>query len=237
VPCWAELESPDPGGAAEFYRELFGWRYDPDGVFRRDGLAVAGMVAGTAGWLTYLASDDLGVLADLAVDSGGELLRPSTEIPGRGRSALLTDVSGAPFGLWQRTGFPGAQLGSEPGTVCFSELVTPDVDAAGAFYGKVFGWRAQAGDMVPGREYYDWLLGDWIVGGMIEEPAATTAHWRMTVEVAGLSDTLRRCDKRSGRVDVEPTGVAVGRYAGLVDPYGARFGVIELIPELRDLAM
>ena len=34
VPCWAELESSDPGGAAAFYRELFGWRYDPDGVFR-----------------------------------------------------------------------------------------------------------------------------------------------------------------------------------------------------------
>jgi predicted enzyme related to lactoylglutathione lyase len=236
VLCWAELESSDPGGAATFYRELFGWRYDPDGVFRRDGLAVAGLRAGTAGWLAYLAGDDLGGLVDQAVDSGGEILRQPVEVPGRGRSALLADTSGAAFGIWQRTGFPGAQLGSEPGTVCFGELATPDVGAAGAFYGKVFGWTAQPGDMVPGSEYYDWLLGEWIVGGMIESAAGTTAHWRITIEVAELSDTLLRCRDLGGRVEIEPFDVAVGRYARIVDPYGAGFGVIELIPELRDLA-
>lgn len=236
VPCWAELESSDPGGAAAFYRELFGWRYDPDGVFRRDGLAVAGLRPGTAGWLTYLAGDDLAGLVGQAVDSGGEILRPPTEVPGRGRSALLADTSGAAFGIWQRTGFPGAQLSSEPGTVCFSDLVTPDVGAAGSFYGKVFGWSAQPGGIAPGSESYDWLLGEWIVGGLTEAPAQTTARWRITVEVADLSATLRRCRELDGRVEAEPFGVAVGRYAGLVDPYGAAFGVIELIPELRGVA-
>jgi predicted enzyme related to lactoylglutathione lyase len=35
---------------------------------------------------------------------------------------------------------------------------------------------------------------------------------------------------------VEPTEVGVGAYAQLLDPNGAAFGIVELSPELRQLA-
>src|SRR5436190_15333331 len=90
VPCWAELASADPSAAVEFYHALFGWRYDPgESVFQLGGSAVAGLVANPsepAGWLTYLASDDLAGLFDLVVDSGGAVLAPPMEVAGRGRA-------------------------------------------------------------------------------------------------------------------------------------------------------
>jgi uncharacterized protein len=239
VPCWAELRTSDPGSAAAFYRELFGWQFDPvEGLFRRGGYAVAGVVTAArypAGWLTYLAGDDLDGLTELAVDSGGALVQAPREVPARGRSAVLADPAGATFGIWQRGGFAGAQIGSEPGTMCFTELITPDVPTAAAFYGKMFGWSAQPGEMAPGRQYLDWLLGDRVVAGLVEA-AGEPAQWRTTVEVADLDEVRGRCLDRYGQVALEPIEVSVGRYARLVDPYGAVFGVIELIPELRDLA-
>jgi predicted enzyme related to lactoylglutathione lyase len=239
MPCWAELRSADPPVAAEFYRELFGWAYEPDaGWFRRGGLAVAGLVRpgdGPRGWLTYLATDEVAGLTDLAVDAGGALLLAPVEIPGRGRAALLADPAGAVFGAWQRGRFAGAQVGSEPGTVCWSELVTPDVPGSTAFYSKVFGWTAQPGELAPGLEYQEWIVGEQIVGGMYEVPVGVHAQWRSTIEVADLAAVRRRCLDLAGRVLLEPIDVAVGRYARLADPEGAGFGVVELVPELRDL--
>jgi len=239
MPCWAELVTSDPSAVAEFYRDLLGWRYDPaDQVFRLRGAAVAGLVPSRgqpAGWVTYIACDDLAELTGLVADSGGEVLRPPEDLPGRGRYALLADASGAVFGAWQSGRFGGSQLGSEPGTVCFSELATPDVAAGTTFYGKVFGWAAQVGELAPGHPYHDWLIGDRVLGGMYELPAGVSAHWRTTVEVADLERVLRRCRDRYGRVEVDPIEVTVGRYARIVDPYGAGLGVIELIPELSAL--
>jgi uncharacterized protein len=232
VPCWAEVATPDPVVAAGFYGALFGWAYE-DGVFRLRGLAVAGLVESeSARWLTYLAGDDLAGLVDLAVDAGGELVRTPVPASGYGRCALVADPSGAPFGVWQRGGLAGAQLASEPGTICFSDLATPDLSTAAAFYGKVFGWAAQPGELAPGWAYHDWLMGDRVVGGLVEvegEPA----QWRTTIEVADLDTVRDRCLDRHGSVVQEPTPVTVGRYARLADPYGATFGVIELEPELR----
>lgn len=232
VPCWAEVATPDPVAAADFYGALFGWAY-ADGVFRLGGLAVAGLVeSATPRWLTYLNGDDAAGLVDLAVDAGGELVRAPGATPGCAHSALVTDPSGATFGVWQRTGLAGAQLASEPGAICFSDLVTPDLPTAAAFYGKVFGWAAQPGELAPGWAYHDWLIGDRVVGGLVEAPGEP-AQWRTTIEVADLNAVRDRCLAEHGTVVLQPMEVTVGRYARFADRHGAMFGVIELEPELR----
>src|SRR5947199_1727299 len=62
TPCWAELTSADPAGAAGFYAELFGWELDGD-RFLLQGRAVAGLNRAEAGrpegWVTYLAATHL----------------------------------------------------------------------------------------------------------------------------------------------------------------------------------
>ncbi len=235
MPCWAELTTTDPSGTAGFYRELFGWRHDPDeGVFRLDGLAVAGVVAGPAPapWLTYFACDNVEALAGLATDAGGQVRRRAARA-GRGCAVVLTDPGGAPFGAWQRAGFAGAQLGSQPGTVCWSELATHDIDRCTAFYGKVFGWSTQPGELGAEWGHIELLLIDRLVGSVYEVPAKVPAQWRTTIEVADLDVVRQRCRDRNGRVALEPVELGIGRYARFVDPSGAGFGVVELIDELR----
>jgi uncharacterized protein len=238
TPCWARLRTADRDAAAAFYGGLFGWGLDGD-VFRRGDAVVAGLsnepAAGTQ-WLTYFASDDIGALAERVVDCGGTVLRP-VSAGTRGSAALFRDPAGAEFGGWQRGTLAGAQIGVEPGTVCWSELVTGDEPAAERFYGKLFGWSAQTGALAPERGYREWQVHARVVAGMVP-PAALgepdgVVRWQTTVEVLEVGAAVQRCLDLGGRVVQGPVDLLVGRYTRLVDPLGATFNVIELIPELR----
>jgi predicted enzyme related to lactoylglutathione lyase len=243
TPCWAQLGTPDIATSEAFYRGLFGWCADADeGAFRLGGLAVAGLVAGNgpgsgpAGWLTYVATERIDALPDLVSGGGGATVRAPEPLGTKARAALFTDPSGAVFGGWQRTGLPGAQLAGEPNTVCWSDLATGDEPGATTFYGKVFGWEAQPGEMADGMDYREWLSGGRVIGGIVPlRGARIPAHWRTAVEVACLDWTIQRCRDLGGRLGFGPIDVLVGRYAELVDPHGAAFGIVELIPELRRL--
>ena len=137
TPCWVELASTDPGRAQDFYASLFGW--EPAGDrFKLAGRAAAGLTrtrpGRPAGWLTYLAADDLGAAVQRFAAAGGRCL--SGPMDGRGgQGAVVADPSGATLGLWQAAGFAGAQVAGEPGTMAWPELLTDDVAAAEDFYG------------------------------------------------------------------------------------------------------
>jgi len=232
TPCWARLRTADPEAAAAFYAGVFGWRLDGE-VFRRGDAVVAGLEAGPgAGWLTYFASDDIAALAGRVVDCGGTVVRPRS-VGTRGSAALFRDPAGAEFGGWQRGTLAGAQIGVEPDTVCWSELVTGDEPGAECFYGKVFGWSAQTGVLAPERGYREWQGNGRVVAGLVPASGAEPARWRTTVEVLEVTAAVQRCLDLGGRVLQGPVDLLVGRYTRLVDPLGATFSVIELIPELR----
>jgi predicted enzyme related to lactoylglutathione lyase len=158
VPCWIDLELPDPDEAAEFYAGLFGWDFESRApetapfrylVGQLRGLDVAAIgsptddTGTTAAWRTWVAVASADASAALVRNHGGEVLSPPADIPGAGRSALCADPAGAVFGLWEPHGTPGARLVNEPGTWNFSDLSTKDPVAAIAFYGAVFGWVAR----------------------------------------------------------------------------------------------
>lgn len=246
TPCWSELASPDPAAAGAFYSGLFGWGVEVTEVgshmFTMGGLAVAGMVQTAvpdqpSAWFTYMSTEDIAATTEAVTTAGGVVLRPPTDVSDRGQLALFADSEGAAFAVWQRGTFRGAQLASEPGAVCWSELATRDVAATSAFYGKVFGWTDQPGSVVTGHEYFEWSVNNRVVGGMIpmgeQFPPEVPSHWRTTVEVDDCAAVVDRCRELGGQVLVGPLDVLVGQYAQLLDPLGAALGVIDLIPELR----
>lgn len=113
--AWDELVTPDIEGARSFYGTVFGWGsrdMDMGGdvsyvVFTRgDGEDVCGAMQqqgspGPASWLSYLVSEDVDAAAKRAVELGATLqIEPSTT-EGIGRSAVLTDPTGALFGLYK----------------------------------------------------------------------------------------------------------------------------------------
>src|SRR4051794_6049517 len=117
TPCWAELTSADPARAARFYCALFNWELDGD-RFLLDGHVVAGLDPVPAdrseGWITYLATDDIGRRVERIGSAYGRCL--SSPAPRAGaRAATVADPTGAVFGLWQAAGFAGMQVRGDPG--------------------------------------------------------------------------------------------------------------------------
>ncbi|MBD0673271.1 VOC family protein, partial [Streptomyces sp. CBMA156] len=157
VPCWVVLTTPDPARAQRFYGALFDWEFVPTGpaetVATRYGVQVAAVEpsdpsAPPAVWTTFLACPDPPRTVAAVRAAGGRALREPYEVPELGRAALAVDPLGARFGLWQAGTVDGAGLVDEPGALAWNEHLSPDPEAARAFYRTVFGYtydRPRAG--------------------------------------------------------------------------------------------
>lgn len=105
------------------------------------------------------------------------------------------------------------------------ELITPDPDAAQAFYGAVMGWTAerQGGGM---GDYRVLSAGETGVGGIMVQPDAMPGgpKWLPyfgVADVDGMTDMVRHL---GGEVQLEPTDIpGVGRFSFVTDPQGAAF--------------
>lgn len=243
TPCWAELASPDPPAAVDFYRQLFGWQattvHRADTHFTLRGLAVAGLAPARkrSAWRAYIACDDTDASVAAAIEAGGRVISAPVNVGDLGRSALVADADGAVFGLWRRGTFAGAEVANEPAATCWTEVATRDPAGATAFYGKVFGWVGQPGQMPMVFDYREWQVGNRVVGGLVPMgsyfPPDVPPHWRITVEVDDCAATAQRCTDLGGQVFLGPMDLGIGQFAQLFDPQGAAVGVIELLPELR----
>lgn len=115
---WNELLTEDVARAREFYTKVFGWGTSemPMGgsesyvIFQNGDKGVAGMMnmpapAKEAGappmWLVYFAVEDCDATATRALELRGTVDMPPTDFPDIGRGAVLTDPTGATFGIIQ----------------------------------------------------------------------------------------------------------------------------------------
>jgi predicted enzyme related to lactoylglutathione lyase len=151
VPCWADIDAPDPGGAERFYGGLFGWEFEQraDGyrVARLDGADVAGIGSlasgGPVAWNTNIRVENAAATAATVAGNGGTVVAEPQEITGIARVAVCADPAGAVFRVFEPAGLAGAQLVNAPGTWNFNELNTADFEGATSFYGAVFGWETE----------------------------------------------------------------------------------------------
>lgn len=113
-----------------------------------------------------------------------------------------------------------------PGSPCWMDLGVPDVDAAAAFYGAVFGWQAQAFDEQT-SDYKAFRSDGRAVGavGRLTEEGARPA-WMIYFHTPDIEATTRAVEQAGGSVRTAPSEVSEeGRFAQLTDPQGARFAV------------
>jgi uncharacterized protein len=116
---WTELYAPDPAACASFYTAVFGWGTQavPMGDFTYTVITPAGggddsgqggimpispemASAGlTPHWLPYFEVADCDAVVATAVEQGGSVTVPATDIPGVGRFATLADPAGAAFAV------------------------------------------------------------------------------------------------------------------------------------------
>jgi predicted enzyme related to lactoylglutathione lyase len=244
VPSWTDLASPDMEASKAFYTALFGWEVETSPAPEAGGYTlptlrgkqVAGMgpVMGPdqpPAWMTYINESDADGTVKRATDAGGTVIVPPMDVMDQGRMAILADPTGAVIGVWQPGLHTGAQLVNEPGTYCWSELATRDPERAKAFYAAAFGWEASSEPMGP-MQYTEFKVGGQSIAGMFPiggtMPADMPSYWGVYFAVADCDATVAVATSLGANIVTAAMDIPIGRFAGLRDPQGAYFSVIQL---------
>lgn len=116
----------------------------------------------------------------------------------------------------------------EPGTPCWVDLGTPDVEAAARFYGSLFGWSVEAGENADQTGGYRQaaLRGKPVAGLMPLMQEGQPPAWSTYVSVEDADATAAKVRENGGTALAEPMDVLdLGRMAIFADPTGAVFGI------------
>jgi uncharacterized protein len=244
APIWIDLLTSELDRAQQFYGTVFGWTFESAGpeyggyvnAFK-DGRPVAGLMGNTPemtspdGWTTYLHTADINATVAVATAAGGVSCVAPMEIKDKGWMGLLTDPTGAFFGLWQPTGHKGFEVINEHGAPMYFSLMTRDYGKVLDFYREVFDWQIEAVSDTDEFRYStanfggEALLG--VMDGTTDLPEGVPSH--------GL---LPRCRRRrqDGAADRRQGGTVIrgaedtpyGRLAAVADPTGAGFNLSSL---------
>jgi uncharacterized protein len=248
TPSWVELSAADTDAAAGFYGELFGWQATEPGpveetggyrMFMQDDKSVAGLMGHMqegqpTAWSTYISVADADETAQKVKDAGGNVIVEPMDVMDIGRMAVFADPTGAVFGIWQPKTFSGADLVNEPTSLCWNEVLTRDAEADKQFYPSVFGWDAGRPQFEGAPESYTiWEVGGKPVGGMMQMtdeyfPPEVPPHWSVCFAVNDVDAVVNKARELGGTVTGEPMDMPIGRFAGLIDPQGAPFTIMQM---------
>lgn len=119
---------------------------------------------------------------------------------------------------------------ADHGTFHWNELMTNDVESAKAFYAATLGWTFnQFGG--PDFTYWVCMAGETPVGGIMPlegvAPEGANPHWFSYVAVDDVDARVEAAKNAGGTLVRETFEVPmVGRIAIILDPTGARIGII-----------
>lgn len=242
-PCWADVMARDPAAARAFYSSVLGWTYQTQAeeyggysLCLVDGQPVAGMQGWQpqmgdvpATWSTYLRTAAIDEVVASVAGLGGSVAFPVMDIPNNGRMAFGADPAGARFGLWCPAEHRGFGRTGEPGAFAWAELVTDKPVETDRFYAGLFGYdQRQIGDN--GFDYTVWHLGDEQVCGRYAAQAdpQLPRQWMLYFAVADTEASVERVLASGGSVRTPPMDSPYGRIAGVADPEGAAFCLVDL---------
>jgi len=243
--CWIELATTDQPAAKQFYQQLFGWsvREAPMGpddiytIFQIDGRdAAAGYtqrpderaMGVPPHWTLYVAVENADASAAKAKELGAQIFAGPFDVADHGRMAVLGDPTGGVFAIWQAKGHAGIGVDGVPGTLCWADLMTRDVERAKAFYSALFGWEIAAGEHDPGG-YQHIKNGEAFIGGVppsVHLPANIPPHWLIYFYVPDGDAAAAKAKELGANIYMGPMSIEhVGRMATIADPQGAVFSI------------
>jgi uncharacterized protein len=115
-----------------------------------------------------------------------------------------------------------------PGTPCWVDLATPDIEAAAGFYGELLGWDVpeQPNSAEMGGYRRALKKGKDVAGMMPLMQEGQPPAWNTYVAVEDADATAKAIAEAGGTVVAEPMDVMdLGRMAVFTDPTGAVFGI------------
>ncbi len=110
--CWADLSTPDPARAIQFYTDVFGWS-TRGGAIDYIHIGNAGQEIGgippvsfrqphePPHWQLYFQVDDCDAATELAIQLGANVFVGPMSVEDVGRMTVLADPQGAVFSLFQ----------------------------------------------------------------------------------------------------------------------------------------
>jgi hypothetical protein len=240
-----EPGTTDPAAAKKFYQGLFGWQVKDvpvgDGgtysILLTDEKDVCALYSKCEEerklgipphWLAYISVTNADDTAKKTQNAGGKILSPAFDVLDVGRMAVLQDPTGAVFAVWQAKKHIGARVNELPGTVCWRELSTSNMDLAGKFYATVFGWTLDAETFGSGS-YSLLKMGEGTVGGIITSPQKEIrSHWLTYWVTENLDKSIETAQALAARV-IKPLTIVpeMCRFAVLSDPQGAQFAILQ----------
>jgi predicted enzyme related to lactoylglutathione lyase len=248
--CWVELATLDKRAGLAFYADLFGWSaieremWLPGRAFAYSIVRLGDRLVGSVyellaeqrergiapHWLPYVAVESVDRAVQRAEDLGAACLVDPVEVLEAGRMSVLEDPTGARFAVWQGRNLLGFQVRDEPGSPCWFELVTADLEAAAEFYGALFGW--ETGRRAKGRLDTILVKGQRPVAGMTGSPVERdhASRWTIHFAVADRAASCKRIQGSGGSV-APAQADGVPRAMPVADPHGASFSIAE--PERR----
>jgi predicted enzyme related to lactoylglutathione lyase len=239
APCWLDLTCADPKVVHSFYADLFGWTVTEDAedgpgfaTFTLAGRPIAGLGPAPAdrdaSWNVYFNTPDLDAcLADVE-RFGGRVLVGPVELEGRGKGGACVDPTGGVFSVWEAGPHIGSGLTDLPGTWCWTELLTGDVETAAQFYANVFDWVIDV-ETVDGVDLGVASIDEEAIAGLVTPPpqAGIGTIWTVSFLVTDADRVARIAPALGGRVAVPPTDVpGMGRYALIAGPAGEPFSIV-----------
>ncbi|MEU9030389.1 VOC family protein [Streptomyces sp. NPDC048383] len=244
APCWVSLMARDMAAAQRFYGAVVGWKFRPAplgdafSVAVMGGAPVAGIGApasdlgGAIAWTPYFAVDDVDVAAGRIRERSGTVAVGPVSFPSGGRAALVADLEGAVFGIWDGAVSSGWRVGVGPAPA-WLELRTRNAFDAALFYGEVLEWatgRAGCCEVAYEQDQVVLRQGGEPVARLNSGPveAATYAphtrpRWHVHFRVPRLEEAVASAVALGGSAVSEVTSTGHDRSVTLRDPDGALF--------------
>jgi len=248
-----DLQTRDVAAAKSFYAAVFGWRFEdlptPDGrsysqAFLDDDLitVIAPQTpdqessGAPAHWNVYFAGDDARAIAEESAHAGGSVGFGPEEVGNYGTMVFLEPPGGGTTGVWQTGKHFGTARYSEPGSFAWAELLTPEPQAAVAFFQQLLGHEVTEYPQDDGGTYTTLSVDGREVAGIAPAPHdpedvaedGASLGWQVYFAVSSVAEAVLAAVAAGAEMLVQPEDVAeAGSIATLKDPQGGVFSLLE----------
>jgi predicted enzyme related to lactoylglutathione lyase len=245
---WFDLLTNDVPGTKRFYGELFNWEFEGTAsdnssyaTIKNNDTAIGGIInlkrldenVSESRWLSYLSVADVDRSVKQFREAEGTVLKEASDVPGRGRVAVVKGPQGAILALLRTKGGDPEDRALTTGAWMWTELWTSDVMASITFYKSLSGFTEETVDTSVGEEYHFLKQADQIRAGVVPIPwDDVKPNWLPYIAVSDISSTVARAEALGGKVLIDPgDSIDDDSIAVIADPSGAAFGIENLPAE------
>lgn len=245
---WVDLATTDLESSKKFYQGLLNWEdfqtaneensfYTKMGIAEGPQAAIFKMPADMKKenipphWTSYVRVNNVEEKLQKALELGAKTCLEITQVFDAGKMAMFFDTQGATVAMWEAGTFESAApADNKPGTFCWNELATKNLDESVNFYRELFGWEFKT-ESTPKGPYTMIVNKGRMNGGvlqMTEEWGDIPSHWMVYFAVEDINKAKDYIHQNNGKVEFDPIELPVGSFFVAQDPQGAYFTAMSM---------